>query len=496
MKYPLSHALGLVLLLPFALGGTGANAQNLPQSAPPAAVPLDSQLFKLDSIGFTMPMPEGCNKVYDRFGSIPQGYFFPEDLSWKISVGTVLASSGRETRNEFVDNLINTELRRFGKTAPDGTLIDSTATVLLRQQTLNIGIGTASRFYYRYPNIPNPRKPDDWIIRGRTVIQMLPQQGAQADILTDAFLVLTLECPEPQFTKARSIYETLVSAATLIDPALLSETRSAKVMAGEAFFASLTPADFEAVIGDGIERWEHLVVPKELGGGIEDAEIAFRQIQISLGSLADAPELGGPDDPGIIVRLRARSLIREQSAIIDTNAVFFVSKGLTRETWFVKTAIYNDESLEKQGSAQELGSRSGSSMNIRVEGTGIKSTTVRPLIEGEGYISRSLIWLLPSLLAHQQTPADYGFYAYNSAGSTISFRQESLDTDPDHPGGWIVTSHITTDQPPQITTIDPQGAITQIVLPQGQIWKPIKLPDLLERWQQKGLPTGSLSPGG
>ena len=496
MKTLFSRVSTLLIIVPWALAGTHAHAQGIAPNARPAAVLMDNQLFKLDSIGFAMPMPENCNKVLDRFGSIAQGYFFPIDGSWKINVGTVLASTGRATRVQFMDDLINTELRRFAITGPASQPTDSMATVLLRQQTLNIGIGTASRFYYRYPNIPQPKKPEDWIIRGRTIVQMLSPHDPNADIRTDAFLVITLEAPEPQFEKARSIYETLVSAATLIDPALLSETRGAKVMAGEAFFRSLTPADFEAVIGDGIDRWEHLVVPRELATDRRETEIAFRQIQISIGSLADAPELGGGDDPGYIVRLRARSIIADQVAIIDTNAVFFVSKDLSRETWFVKTAIYDGDTLEKQGSATELGSRAGSSMNIRVEGTGNRPQTIRPLIEGDGYISRSLIWLLPSLLAYKQTPADYGFYAYNSAANTITFREDALDHDPDKPGHWRVTSKITSDRPPQITYLTGQGVPTRTVLAQGQVWKPITLPDLFELWRRKGLPTGSLSPKG
>ena len=118
--------------------------------------------------------------------------------------------------------------------------------------------------------------------------------------------------------------------------------------------------------------------------------------------------------------------------------------------------------------------------------------SIKPLIEGEGYISRALVWLLPPLLVHKRAPADYGFYHYRSTTRGITFREDSLDRDPNNPDIWRVTSRISEDSPPQITSLGPDGRLLSTDLPEGRVWVPIELSELRTLWDRKGLPTGAL----
>ena len=486
--------LAVVAVVATALAApTAAVAQNIDRLTPPATIVFSDNLFKLDSIGFSMPMPVGSHMVLDQFGTqIAQGFLFPPDRSWKIRVETVLSEQGRVTLDEFTEHVMNKLLLYYGRAGADGKAEDSAASIILHEQNLIIPLGVATRYYARYPE----RGGREWFVRGRTFVQMIAKENLPDEtgvkFRTDRYLVLTLECKEENFAKARPIYELLVSAATVIDPAVLSRTRGAKVRAGVAFLAGLTPDDFEAVIGRGIDRWERLYVPGPTGARADDRELGFRRTRISRGALADIPELNGPGGKGYIVRIEARLFVPDHRAILESESVFFVSADFSRETWFVKTAAYNDSTHELMTRQEELGGRIDERMNVAVTGKGMPRESIKPLIEGEGYISRALVWLLPPLLVHKQAQADYGFYHYRSTTRGITFREDSLDRDPTNPDIWLVTSRISEDDPPQITSLGPDGRLLSTDLSEGRVWVPIELSELRRLWDRKGLPTSAL----
>jgi hypothetical protein len=265
------------------------------------------------------------------------------------------------------------------------------------------------------------------------------------------------------------------------------------IAAGVKFFEQLTESDFDAAIGDGIDRYERLYTPGPDGMVDSDTELGFRRTRIFRGDLADIRELSGTAQPGIITRIEARVLLRDLGLIAESSAVFFLSDSGERERWVVNTAVYTDDKQQTLRATQkEIGARERNQMNIEIDGPQPKS--IKPLIEGDGYISLVHTYLLPHLLAHKGIAADYGFYQYRSKTNTITFRSDKLDRDPSAPGVWRITTRLSEDdgREEQITHIAEDGRLLLTDLGDDRIWEPTDVRRILEIWRGKDLPVGPL----
>jgi len=469
------------LLLPLAAVIMAPLAQAQPNQPSRITVEFGDDVLRLDSVGFTMPMPVDSVRILDAIGTRARGRLFDPERTWEIVVEAIITEDGATTRKAFTDKVLETLRLRTGPIG--GKVTDSPTEVILREESLKLPYADADRYYARIPLGGDLSKPANWEIQGRTIVQTAP----------DRFLSMTLKCSETDFRSARNIYEVLVANSTLRDPAEVAATRGVLISTGVKLFQQLSESDINAIVGDGIDRYERLYTPGPDGMVDGDTELGFRRTRIFRGSLADVRELSGVNQQGLIARIEARILLPDIDLIADSSAVFFLSENGESERWVVNTAVYTDDQNQTLRATQkEIGARERNQMNVEINGPQPKS--IKPLIEGEGYLSLVHSYLLPQLLAHKGIPADYGFYQYRSKSNTISFRSDRLDRDPSAPGVWRVTTRLSEDNglEQQVTHIAEDGRIILTDLGDNRIWEPTEVRRILEIWRGKGLPFGPL----
>jgi hypothetical protein len=151
----------------------------------------------------------------------------------------------------------------------------------------------------------------------------------------------------------------------------------------------------------------------------------------------------------------------------------------------VRNAIRKDG---KTDTVTEIGARTGKSLVVTIEGTGLPQRTVKPVFQGDGYISRVEAWLLPQLLVKSRVTSDFAFYSYQSEAGSVCLRRDTLEQPIDKPDCWKLTSKLSDDKKPQVSYYNGKGELIRTELPDGSIWEPISFPRLVQLWQGKNLP--------
>ncbi len=189
-------------------------------------------------------------------------------------------------------------------------------------------------------------------------------------------------------------------------------------------------------------------------------------------------------------------VLTDSGLVIDSTAIYFLSRDRQEEAWSVVNGLRELKKSPGGGlvvgkdtrTITEVGARSGAKLSVSISGGGVPERTIKPSIQGEGYISRLESLLLPQILVKLATPADFGFYAYESAAEQIRLRRDSLDAPPDRPGLWRLTTRLHEDARPQTTLLTSTGLLIESQLGDGRAWAPTDLKSLKRLWEAKQLP--------
>jgi hypothetical protein len=85
--------------------------------------------------------------------------------------------------------------------------------------------------------------------------------------------------------------------------------------------------------------------------------------------------------------------------------------------------------------------------------------------------------------------AEFGFYSYRSESENIALRRDNVFRDSQNGGVWTINTKFRDDTRPQRSIFNDKGEFKRTELPDGRIWEPIQLNELLRLWQSKQLPT-------
>jgi hypothetical protein len=464
-------------------------------------------------MGLTMLIPVGATSQAANVGKLATVRIQPApepgqqegEATWLVdiqTIGELEADAGDPNRpgaEKRADPLTNTVmadrsikeiLKTYGKVDREGNVLESEAKLLLREQNLRIKRGdagqvlSAERFYISHP------QSDTRVVRGSTFCQVAPGR----------FATFNLFVKEQDFIKARPIYEAMVASATLSDPAQAGLARAALVEAGKAVLAGLNEADYRAVIEARGERWDRLYKLPTSGDDALAIERGYRRTRAWVGRKG---ELNPDRDPakwkkseeaeGYLVSYEYRLLNDPEHtptdgkwSMSDGTALYFVSMDGRDELWVIRQTERGPNS--RPGTAKETGARLDNSMQVTIEGPNVAPTTIKPLFSAEGYVSQVQTFLLPQLLARAGTPADYGFYYYQSATQKVQLRTDSLRRPPDRPGAWELGVKLTDDSPRISMLLNDAGDVLRSELSEGWVWEPTTKDKLVKLWQRKGLP--------
>lgn len=490
---PLSTAIGLAagalaLLAPVQAGGAQpGQPPQTPAAATPTSIALAEEPLRLPSAGLTMLTPAGSVASTTRIGEaatvrIVPDAAGPDDPRWLINLQTIRPPDDGHTPRSILEAILEAKAESVGTLDTSGSIRSSRAGLIAHDFNLTINDTPAARAYLAVPEVDGST-----MAHGYTVFQ----NGAQR------FLVLELITPVDDLPRTRPIYETSVATVRLEDPTALATRRAAAIASGVALMQRLAEADLRAVMltseGEQRERWERLYAPAATGSDSDATEAGYRRIRTWIGARGeidpsrDPQSFRGTDlQQGYLLRMDTRLLQGDPArpTIVDSSAVFFMSMDRNDEAWVIDMGVREPDG--QRATWNETGGRDGRSMTIAVSQSGAAPQAVKPLIEGEGYVSRLEAYLLPELLVRHAIPGEFGFYAYQPALQTITFRSDTLTQR--NEALWQLDTKLSEDADPQVALYRAGGEHVQTILPDGRVWAPITLQRLAQLWRDKNLP--------
>ncbi|MBX9738048.1 MAG: hypothetical protein K2X32_14090, partial [Phycisphaerales bacterium] len=277
------------------------------------------------------------------------------------------------------------------------------------------------------------------------------------------------------------------------------------------------------------QQWFRFFKPGLKGDGSDEEELGYRSIRYWAGTRDDLATTGsgsnanpaGPDaaarsqpagpanpagtlcrvDARIFVRLPAKGATTRTPAtgsaapdaslrIIDSQAIYFLSSDRGEETWSIRMTIKDPDGGRPQVYT-ETGARTGDLLTIALNSPSEDGKTIRPLIQGAGYVSQLEAQLLPRLLVRSRTTADVGLYAYRSESKSVVLRRDKLIADPKGRDLWVVTTRHREEPDVQTSVLNSEGDLLRSELSDGRVWEAVTPTELFNRYRTKGLPTGS-----
>lgn len=492
-----------------APNATAANNQPDASPATAAVVELANEPFRIDSAGLSMYLPLGSLAQTTRLGEQAAVRITPptplgQRPIWIMNIQTVNAPAAQQSTEWLADRIID-QLRASGgrlnvdvATGSGGarslestrSTISKTAIQLLaRDPALRVGESVADRAY-----LVVPAPGGEPVIHGHSVFH----------VADDRFVTFELITAQEFFPEVKPVYETTVATATFVDPTEAAARRFAAIQAGKLLIERFTEADYAAVVdgsafgesSEGVyERWERLFTPGGTGREIDDLEHGYKRVQTWIGFRGEIEPQRSREgwtpaerEPGYLLKMQTR-LIQPTPAgdqIVDSEATFFMSKDRNEEAWTIRMGLTDPTGAEVLW--RETGARDGASVTIAVEEPGAPPRAIKPVIRGDGYVSRLEAFLLPHLIVRSGIVTEYGFYAYQPSLQTIAFRTDALEQPANMPGRYRLTTRLAEDLEPQTSTYESDGQLRQTRLPDGRTWQPIQFERLYRLWQSKDLP--------
>jgi hypothetical protein len=450
---------------------------------PASTIEFGDKPLRIDSVGLTCMVPLGA--TIQQAGGVPNntvGISDP-DGRWLMYVRTPKSSDLTLTTDAVADSALRQLLGHVGVLDPKQENVVSTrGTVIYSGRSVSIPSGAVGqRFAVLIPSENNRS--------GRVTAYTVFKASA------GQFITFELATDEKSWPEIEPVYYATVATAKFEDPKRIDMDRRASVEMGEALFDRLTPEDYEAAISANHERWYRLYVPPATGADSDAQEVAYRRMTAWKGSRGelDPTKQRGAWSPmerqeGYLVRLEVRSIEDSRNGIvIDTVGTYFMTADRENEDW-VLTSTRRGKTI-RTSSYTERGVRKGQSMQIQTYSEGRPARSVRPLLQGRGYVCQVEVWILSDLLARGQAEGDYAFYAYNSASERITLRRDDLSRAPDNPDLWKLVSKLSEDADPQVTLMRSDGHRIRTTLADGTAWEPTTKERLYRLWKDQGLPT-------
>lgn len=473
---------------PQARPGTGG------RQPAPAAVPMAEHPFRIESVGLTLMLPDGARtesiSVSDRptVRVLPRG----EAPTWMMNIQTPVDTHDGRAPVDLLEELMRhlgeaagLVFKREGNRRVEEELLAVDIRVVEARKTIRVGGLEGERIYL---SLPPSGASSTSIVRGYTVFKTTGRQFVSFELVTT----------QAAFAAAKRVYETIVATAAFEDADELRTARAAVIAAGLRLFEQVDETDLRAIINGHAETWERIYRPAPTGSDTDAEELGYVRTQMKIGTLDDlgnrTPSRNiGNRRQGYIVRIDGRYL--DQGQVIDTNSAFFMSMDRTYEAWTVRLGLRRWSPgqtwpvKEKPGEASEIGARDGASMFVELAMPGQPKQTVKPIIQGDGYISRVEAYLLPYIIVREGIEADFGFYSYDSRQNTIRLRHDTLARPSNAGGPWTVRTRLSEEDKPQVAFYSPAGDLIRIELPEGRLREPTSVQRLMQLWKSKNLPT-------
>jgi hypothetical protein len=445
-----------------------ATAQSGTKDNPtPTFTEFQNDPIRIDALNLTIRLPVGAVSETTSFGNNSSvGIGFPDKIG--VMVIKEQRTSNTDLSLEQVTQSIIKQLTRYGNSV--------TGTVLSHEKNLEVNGVIGQRFYVQTPGLKN--KPDT--VRGMTIFESKPQH----------FVIFDLTTLRRDFDECKVMYENTIGTMYIDDSTRDAVKRAAAIRAMLEFIDQRDTEDIQSVTtGKSTDRWERLYLPAATGDDMDASEYGYRRIRSWTGfkgDLTEKPKSKWTDDDrqlGYLVQIDAMAI--EEEIRVDTRATFYTSIDNEEESWTIKMSLRQGED---QTTSTITGARSKKNLVVLTDSSDAAPIKTTPLIQGDGYISQAMSYLLSPMLARYAQPGDYASYAYNSSSGSITLRWDSVEHPEESPGLIRVTTRASSTTPPTVALYTKDGSLLRVRLSNERIWEPIELDRLISLWRKKGLP--------
>jgi len=445
-----------------------------PDNFRPAQHGLDPNPLVVDALGLAMYRPARTTLTTDRAAgqlvlSIHDGSPTP---GWSVTVQHLHTSGQTDPRQQITEHLA--ALRHAGL-----------AIQVIHNEPFLAG-ATIGHLAY----IQQQANENDSIISGWLILPAAP----------DVLLVFSILAMPEELPMLRNVLEQSFRTINLRSATELSLERRSRIEAGRSFLESITPDRLRSLIGT--SQWSRIYIPDTDSGEQEVGYSLLEVFEAKRGSLnPERPESEYSRSErveGIMVRLQGRVIGDASRGIFyDSIAMYWMAWDQSEEAWSVR-------GTQRQGQA----TRSEAETGIRLAATpGLPQPTLQVIRQRSSdyqrnthdwsvpdvYLSQALGALLGRLLARDdrnEREMAYYFYNYSHATPQLTQRIDRWAPADDRSGNWTLTTRLTVDSPPIVTTFSNSGQFLRTQRMDGSITTPTTLDQLRRLWQRKGLPLG------
>jgi hypothetical protein len=320
---------------------------------------------------------------------------------------------------------------------------------------------------------------------------------------TRVFLVFSVLTLPEALQAVEPVIHACWSTLRFRSAAELSLERRSRIDAGRDFLESITPDQLRRL--DGRQIWTRIYRPADPQRDRQETEIGYSLVEVRRGAKG---ALNPERDParyrsdekteGIIVRIHGRVIAdAEREVYYDSQASYWMAWDQSEEAWSVR-AVQRQRRASR--GETETGLRLPQSVanprpTLKVIRSGVDEFTREPVewLVPDVYMSQAIAPLLGYLLPmDSDEPLEMGsyFYNYTQAVPQLTQRIDVWQRAEDDSGNWILTTRLSSDGSPTVSTYSPSRMLIRRTRADGTIIEPSTPEQILRIWQRKGLDTG------
>ncbi len=470
--------------LSFGLAAPDVSAQG-PANASPAGsgaaepVELSTVPTDLDTLGARIYLPTRASAQTTIIaGGRSKTVVTPEDQSYLIQVFSSVSGNKGLTAQEALTAVVDQRKGQLELEPAQGRPGESLVQEVDRVDNLSLSGMPAARSYLCLLAPPEKSVP----VTGYTMVNTAPGR----------FLIVQLDCSSAVFERSRRVYETVCAAMQFPAMQELDTERSAAIVAGRDFLASVTNDDLDRAL-EPEPKYIRIFVPSPTKAPGDAREVGYQKVEMRKGQLGELDpnrpksSWGVADrEVGYLVRSDARML--QDQYVFDSRAIYFLSLDRQRESWSVLVEQKSGSSVMK--TTQTL-VRSGTRLSVRTERSGYPAQAKDFDLPEDQYISSVERYLLPKIVAHRVEPTaptylKMAFYAFDGSRETVTLRHETFDRNED--GNWVCETRPGEEQPSWTSTYSTDGSLVSRLIPPLQVMEPTTRERIQQLWKNKSLP--------
>lgn len=314
-----------------------------------------------------------------------------------------------------------------------------------------------------------------------------------------SFTVATLATTPTDLPSVQPILEAIAGSLRFVPLDAMVAERQARLDAGAAFIAGLTPEKLKTLLG--ADDWYRLYRPGTSGRA--EQEFGYMHVVSREGQRGEldpqrpATSFSGDEaERGLLLLIQSRGLLKSDgSHVVDVDARYWMAWDRSSEAW-------SSRSTEREGRAARSSAQTGirtptrpgspTELTVITAATGTATAANREpstwSVPERHYLCVPEILMLGRLLPRDRTERlELAFFYFDAKERRMPQRLDRWGPAEGDSGQWILTSQPALDEPGSTQHFDASGQRLRRLDADGVVTERIDPTALLDLWKRKGL---------